>query len=116
MFRIGKTFQFAASHQLLHLPEGHKCRNLHGHTYTVELTLARPKLNPEGFVCDFGDLAGVETWIKETLDHKHLNDIVSEPTCENLAAAIFFRWHTTFECLERVRVSESPTTWGEFCR
>jgi 6-pyruvoyl-tetrahydropterin synthase len=41
-------------------------------------------------VCDFGELAGVGDWIKETLDHKHLNDVVSEPTCENLAAAIFF--------------------------
>lgn len=29
---------------------------------------------------------------------------------------IWHRWHTVFENLERVRVSESPTTWGEFSR
>lgn len=116
MFRIGKTFQFAASHQLLHLPEGHKCRALHGHTYTVDMILARPGLNPEGFVCDFGELAGVGEWIRETLDHKHLNDVIQRPTCEELAFYIWHHWHSTFENLERVRVSESPTTWGEFSR
>jgi len=116
MFRIGKVFTFAASHQLLHLPEGHKCRNLHGHTYTVEIALACPGLNPHGFVCDYGDLQPIGDWIKTDLDHHHLNDLMEMPTCENLASEIFFRWHTVYPNLERVRVSESPTTWGEYSR
>ena len=116
MFRIGKQFQFAASHQLLHLPEGHKCRNMHGHTYTVEVTLACPGLNPHGFVCDYGDLQPIGDWIKEALDHKHLNEVIERPTCEELAFWIWHHWHVIYENLERVRVSESPTTWGEYSR
>ena len=34
--RICKTFTFDAAHQLHLLPEGHKCRRMHGHTYRVD--------------------------------------------------------------------------------
>ncbi|MCH9822319.1 MAG: 6-carboxytetrahydropterin synthase, partial [Bacteroidetes bacterium] len=30
---IYKQFTFDSAHQLPNVPEGHKCKNLHGHTY-----------------------------------------------------------------------------------
>ena len=34
---IAKTFDFDAAHFLPHVPEDHKCRRMHGHTYRVRL-------------------------------------------------------------------------------
>ena len=31
--RIFKTFTFDSAHSLPHVPDGHKCKNIHGHTY-----------------------------------------------------------------------------------
>lgn len=119
-FRIGKSFRFDASHQLHGLPDDHKCGRLHGHTYTVEVTLAGSELSGPGFVTDFGDLAPLKRYIDSTFDHRHLNDVLDvEPTAEHLAR------HLGVWCLERlgplvpgliasVRVQETPTSWAEW--
>lgn len=36
MIRIAKTFDFDAAHWLPFVPDGHKCRRMHGHTYRVD--------------------------------------------------------------------------------
>lgn len=77
-FTIMKRFDFCASHQLDHLPEGHQCARLHGHNYTVEVILSSRTLDPDSFVKDFGLLKPIEQFIKENLDHRHLNDVMGE--------------------------------------
>src|SRR5690606_30399132 len=37
--RIGRTYRFESAHHLPHLPEGHKCKNLHGHNYRMEVVV-----------------------------------------------------------------------------
>lgn len=116
-FQIGKTFEFAASHQLDRLPDGHKCRRMHGHNYTVEVTLGTDELDPAtGFVLDYGDLDPVKRWIDRTLDHRHLNDLIDVPTAEELA--LYLHGVITDELripdVIAVRVSEQPRTWAEF--
>ena len=37
---IFKEFQFEAAHRLPHVPEGHKCGRLHGHSFLVRLELS----------------------------------------------------------------------------
>ena len=39
---VSKRFSFEAAHSLPHLPAGHKCRNLHGHSYVVEVLITGP--------------------------------------------------------------------------
>jgi 6-pyruvoyltetrahydropterin/6-carboxytetrahydropterin synthase len=34
---ISKKFFIEAAHQLPNVPEGHKCRRLHGHSFRVEI-------------------------------------------------------------------------------
>ncbi len=112
-YRIAKRFQFAASHALEGLPEGHKCARLHGHTYEVEVELAAESLNAVGMVHDYGDFGPVV----DDLDHRHLNDIIDQPTAENLAQLIFGRVRAlgrTGELLTAVRVSEGPNSWAEY--
>lgn len=113
IYRISKTFSFAASHQLTHLPEGHKCKRLHGHTYFVTVNLAAHSLNEDGFVVDFAELDQIGAFIKDNLDHQHLNAVMAFlPTCELIAQFIAEKF--TDLPIESVRVSESPTTYAEY--
>ena len=34
---IFREFTFEAAHRLTHVPDGHKCARLHGHSYRVEI-------------------------------------------------------------------------------
>lgn len=115
MFKISKTYSFSASHQLHHLPEGHKCKRLHGHTYSVTVVLGAEKTDEDGFVTDFANLdSTVGAWLKDTFDHRHLNEVVAFlPTSELLAAFLFHKWKSVLP-LVSVRVSESPTSWAEY--
>jgi 6-pyruvoyltetrahydropterin/6-carboxytetrahydropterin synthase len=112
MFRIEKEFAFEASHSLDSLPEGHQCRRLHGHSYRVRLVLEGTALDDHGFVQDFGTLDVIQKWIKETLDHRHLNDLLTPSSAEHLAFWIFDRWVRHMPRLAEVRVSETVKTWA----
>ena len=109
-FKISKTFRFSASHSIPSLPEGHKCKRLHGHTYHVEL-IFEGKLDEHGFVIDYGDLDVFLHWLKENLDHRHLNDILPGTSAEQIAKYIYE--NCGFD-LNGVKVSESPDTWAEY--
>lgn len=87
---IGKTFEFSAAHHLPHVHELHKCRRVHGHNYKVEVVLDGPR-NPDlGWVADYGDLKPFGDFIDSTLDHRDLNDVLDNPTAENLTV---YLWH-----------------------
>ena len=115
MYTIAKRFTFDAGHHLPHLPEGHKCKRPHGHTYTVEVVLRADRLNGYDFVVDYGDLREFKRFIDETLDHQDLNVVLScLTTAENIARYLYGwcqeRWPQTYA----VRVSETPNTWAEY--
>jgi 6-pyruvoyltetrahydropterin/6-carboxytetrahydropterin synthase len=115
MFTIEKEFHFSASHQLAGLPEGHPCGRLHGHNYVVKLELERAWLDGVGFVRDYGELAAFKAWIDETVDHRHLNDIMDKnPTAENMAVWIWETWKPVYPELAEVSVSETPKTWATY--
>lgn len=87
-YTIAKEFAFSASHVLDGLPEGHQCGRLHGHNYVVELELTADRVDDRGFVLDYGDLAPFKGLVDTFLDHRHLNDVLTDglnPTAENLA-------------------------------
>lgn len=115
MYRISKEFHFSASHQLAHLPEGHQCARLHGHNYIVVVELASPRLNADGFVRDYHELAELKAHIDQEFDHRHLNQVLAEPsTAENLAR-YFHDWaRARWPEVSAVRVSETPKTWAEY--
>ncbi len=83
---LGKTFKIDAAHFLPN-HEG-KCKNTHGHTWTVTVEVSGP-LKQEGPACgmvmDLKDLSEIVHLVLDRLDHKLVNSIVENPTCENLA-------------------------------
>lgn len=118
MFSITKEFHFSASHQLGHLAPDHQCSRMHGHNYVLVLELSAPAeaLTPAGFVRDYGDLGIFVKWVDETLDHRHLNDVLGtvNPSAENLCSWIYGIWSQEFPELTAVKVSETAKTWAEY--
>jgi 6-pyruvoyltetrahydropterin/6-carboxytetrahydropterin synthase len=77
------SFTFEAAHRLAWHPG--KCRNLHGHSYRLEVTVDGP-LDANGVVVDFDHLNEiVEREVVERFDHRDLNEVFDNPTAELLA-------------------------------
>ena len=110
--RITKSFSFDSAHWLPHVPETHKCRRLHGHTYTVVLGLEGQLDDLYGWVQDYGELSWAFAPMLQALDHRCLNDIegLENPTAEILAAWIFLGLKEKLPLLVDVTVCETPTT------
>lgn len=109
---VAKQFRFMAAHQLLLVPEDHKCRRLHGHEYMVEIAY-RGSINEAGMVVDYADIAAVVGPIIESLDHQNLNDLFDfETTAENLAVWLLKQLDFG-EGFHTVRIHETSTTWVE---
>ena len=114
-YQITKTFTFAAAHHLPQLPDGHKCRRVHGHNYAVTLTLEADDLDQLGMVRDYGDLDPVKRWLDGTFDHRDLNEeLPVPPTAEWLARLTFDMWAGKFPQLAEVTVSETPATTASY--
>ena len=82
---LRKSFQFEAAHLLPHLPETHKCRRLHGHSFRVEIVVAG-ECDPQlGWLMDYADIKAAFKPLWEQLDHRYLNEVtgLENPTSEN---------------------------------
>jgi len=113
---VTKILTFDAAHSL---PDHQgKCRNLHGHTYTLEVTV-RGELEHSGpatgMVMDFGDLAErVRRVVVEPLDHRYLNEVLDfVPTAEAIALWAFRVLAGEGLPVVRVRLWETPTSFAE---
>jgi 6-pyruvoyltetrahydropterin/6-carboxytetrahydropterin synthase len=108
---LRKTFQFEAAHLLPNLPESHKCRRLHGHSFRAEIVVAGecdPKL---GWVMDYADISDAFKPLWEQLDHRYLNEIagLENATSENIAVWIWQRLKPKLPQLIEVVVAETCT-------
>lgn len=108
---IFKVFTIEAAHRLPNLPEQHKCRRLHGHSFKVEIHASGPLTEKEGWVMDFADLTRAFSPIYDQLDHFYLNDIpgLENPTSEMLARWIWARLKPDLPLLSQVVVRETCT-------
>jgi len=86
MISVTKFFSFSASHKLPH-HEG-QCKKLHGHNYRLEVTVTGPindRGPSQGMIVDFQDLDTiVNDKIISQYDHAHLNDLLINPTAEEM--------------------------------
>lgn len=113
---ITKQFTFDAAHYLPNVPEGHKCGRMHGHTYTVRVTVEGEVDPHTGWVADFADITSAWKPLEGIFDHRVLNDIIDNPTAENLAAWIFVYMTEVWASISSVEVSETPNSWATFRR
>lgn len=140
MFKIAKEFSFDMAHML----DGHdgKCKNLHGHTYTLQVEIAG-ELHTDGaksgMVMDYSDLkAVVKQHILDKMDHAFIYDSTSEKECkvatllqsldsktfgvparttaEQMAKYIFDTLTAEGLPVSLIRLWETPTSYCEYCR
>jgi 6-pyruvoyltetrahydropterin/6-carboxytetrahydropterin synthase len=114
--KITQAFSFEAAHQLFKVPEAHKCRRMHGHSYRVELELSGPVDPHSGFVADFFDVEAAFAPLHQKLDHHYLNEIegLENPTAENIAIWIWDRVKPVLPQLATVIVYETQDCWAEY--
>lgn len=85
--RLSRDFRFEAAHFLPRVPDDHKCRRMHGHSYQVRVTV-EGEIDPAlGWLVDFAAVDAVVDPLVARLDHRVLNDIdgLDNPTSEVLA-------------------------------
>jgi 6-pyruvoyltetrahydropterin/6-carboxytetrahydropterin synthase len=108
---IFREFTFEAAHRLTHVPEGHKCARLHGHSYRVEIHVTGPVGETSGWVMDFQEIKDAFAPFYDQLDHHYLNEVdgLGNPTSENLSQWIWARLVTVLPLAEVV-VRETCTS------
>jgi 6-pyruvoyltetrahydropterin/6-carboxytetrahydropterin synthase len=107
LFKLTVKRSFAAAHKL----ENYKgrCAVLHGHTWTVEVTVCGEHLDDCGMIIDFKVLKDIVDKIIRPFDHSYLNEldvlnashVQMNPTAENLAYYIY-------QEMKKVLVSDYP--------
>lgn len=107
---IEKEFSFEAAHRLPHVPEGHKCGRLHGHSFRF-IVRTRGPLHPVfGWVVDYRVISEAVSPLLKILDHSYLNEIdgLENPTSEVLAHWFIARLaHTVTFAVSSVTVKET---------
>lgn len=114
---IYKEFSIEAAHRLPHVPEGHKCARLHGHSFQVSIHVSGSVQEPHGWVMDFADIKSAFRPVWERLDHHYLNDIpgLENPTSENLARWIWRELKPALPLLSKIIVKETCTSGCVYC-
>jgi len=109
---IFKEFTIEAAHWLPNVPEGHKCRRLHGHSFRIQVYVKGP-LDPQlGWVMDFADIKAAFQPVEDALDHRCLNEVdgLANPTSENLARWVWTRLKPVLPAMSKVMVRETCTS------
>lgn len=132
-----RRFEIDAGHRVMN--HGGKCRNMHGHRYVIEVTVAAPQLDALGMVIDFSEIKSrIGDWLDREWDHGFLvfkDDIEViaalalvggqkvaivpfNPTAENMATFLYEikipeLLSGTNATVKRVRVWETPNCSAE---
>jgi len=114
MFELSVKGSIASAHFLREY-EG-KCKNLHGHTWKIEVTIISDRLDDIGMVADFTVLKKQLKEFLSTIDHVCLNDLSFfkevNPSTENIAKYIYTHFADVIKPLKikAVQAWESDTS------
>ena len=108
---IYKEFSFDSAHFLPHLPGDHKCRQVHGHTYTLRVYLKGNFVKDQNWIMDFKELKNTVLPTIELLDHKLLNEVqgLHNPTAENITVWLWEHLQPVLPLLSRIELKETAT-------
>ena len=109
---IYKEFSFDSAHFLPFVPQGHKCHNMHGHTYRLKVFIKGKPDTHLGWIMDFKELKDILGGVIEQLDHKLINDIkgLENPTAELITVWIWDQVKPLLPLLSKIELYETPTT------
>jgi len=106
---VFREFRFESAHWLPNVPDGHKCRRLHGHSFRVDVHVRGPVASESGWIVDFADIDAAFAPIHAEVDHHGLNEVdgLENPTSELLAQWIWQKLAPRLEGLASVVVRET---------
>lgn len=109
---LRKTFRFESAHLLPNVPEEHKCRRLHGHSYRITVECSGECDEHMGWLIDYADIKAAFAPLHDRLDHRFLNEIegLENPTSEVLAKWIWDRLRPALPSLAAITVHETCTS------
>jgi 6-pyruvoyltetrahydropterin/6-carboxytetrahydropterin synthase len=139
--RVTKKFTFDMAHALYGY-DG-PCKNIHGHTYVLSVTLKGKVLNKsghpkDGMVIDFGDFKKiVKTLIIDIFDHslvlnansphaelkelrnnfEKINFVPYQPSCENLLMDFLTKMQFALSeniVVNNMKLEETPSSYAEW--
>lgn len=107
-----KDFRFEAAHYLPNVPEGHKCRRMHGHSFRGEVAVRGEIDARTGWLIDFADLKRAIDPVVARLDHYLLNEIagLQNPTSEMVAVWFWKELAGVLPQLYRITIEETCTS------
>jgi 6-pyruvoyltetrahydropterin/6-carboxytetrahydropterin synthase len=103
---VRRRFRFEAAHRL----PGHpgKCRELHGHSYELVVSVERAVDATRGMGLDFSELKQVvRQEAVDRLDHRCVNDLLDNPTAERIAEWVWRRLAPQLPGLVEVELYET---------
>ncbi|MDR0888993.1 MAG: 6-carboxytetrahydropterin synthase QueD [Coriobacteriales bacterium] len=113
MYTLTIKDHFDAAHALVGYPG--QCKDLHGHTWQIEVSISGTELDDIGILYDFKTLKNDLASILVQYDHKYLNEVPPfdnmNATAENLSRVIYEQMEKRLPdgiSLEEVVVWESP--------
>jgi len=114
MWELTKSFRFEAAHALPGTTLGAASQEIHGHTFRAEVTIRGTPDPATGMVLDLGLLERALADMRQTLDHKFLNNIdaLGAPTLENISR---FIWERVQHAGQVTRVSVHRDSCNESC-
>lgn len=114
MWELTKSFRFEAAHALPGTTLGAASQEIHGHSFRAEVTIRGTPDPATGMVLDLGLLERALADMRQTLDHKFLNNIdaLGAPTLENISR---FIWDRVQHAGQVTRVSVHRDSCNESC-
>ena len=115
---LTRSFEFNAAHALPAVGDGHKCRAVHGHNFTLEVSVVGVVDPDRGWLMDYGDIRTVVEPLVKELDHCMLNQVpgLENPTSENMARWFWDRLAGALPGLSKITICETPGSrcsyWG----
>ncbi|EQA45470.1 queuosine biosynthesis protein QueD [Leptospira broomii serovar Hurstbridge str. 5399] len=110
---LTKEFRFDAAHFLPNVPQGHKCRRMHGHSFRFKLHL-KGTIDPvTGWLMDFAEVSKfVKPLLDNYLDHYLLNEIegLENPTSENICVWLWEKLRPRLPLLTKITLHETCTS------
>lgn len=115
-FILTREFTFDAAQSLSVFPEGHKCRNLHGHTFIVQVSVKGGADPLTGLFYDHAVISEKTKPLIEQLDHSYLNDTpgLENPTLELMCKWFWDQLADKLPGLNEIRIYETPRSWCSY--
>lgn len=109
--RLIKEFRFEAAQTLPYAPEGHKCRQMHGHSFRIEICVEGEVDEKIGWIYDHAQISKAMNPLLEQLDHSYLNvtEGLENPTIELMAAWFWRKIEAQCPGLCEIVIHETPT-------